>query len=500
MTDSQPDRPTATTDLPCDLGHSDADWSLRIRRLLVFGSISVAIGLCFSNGHLDPFSLTAMTLAAWAGIGAMLLGKRPSLFGTPGRLESWLAKSPERFLWWGILLSVAINAVLPPGYYADRARLGLFRPLLLLAGLLVLSYRRKVQPPILVRFRFPLILVLSAAMSVVVMRASPRPAIDVWHVLQLGAEGLARGENPYTLEYPNIYAVTSQYVSKQFLSADGSHTHVYPYLPLPLLASTPSALLVHDVRWTFLACVLFSAWVIRRLGRGALEAELAAVLLLLQPRAFFLLEQSWTEPLVLAAVALTLLAIAAWRASQTPVAGAWIATGLAGGLAAASKQYSPVILVPLLFALPARGWIKAAVLAAGVAAAITLPFVFWNPNAFVSGILSNQQYPFRSDALSWLAAIAWLGGPQLPFWPSFILATVVLISGLGRRISLAQSVTTAAAAFLVLLLLHKQAFCNYYWLAGSLFGLAIALHQREALDASVAGERKTELQATEPAA
>jgi len=227
MTDSQPDRPMAATDVPCGAGNADADRLLRIRRLLVFGSISVAIGLCFSNGHLDPFSLAAMTLAAWAGIGATLLGKRPSLFGTPGRLESWLTRSPERFLWWGILLSVAINAVLPPGYYADRARLGLFRPLLLLAGLLVLSYRRKVQPPILVRCRFPLFLVLAAAMSAVVMRASPRPAIDVWHVLQLGAEGLARGENPYTLEYPNIYAVTSQYVSKQFLSADGSQVIVH---------------------------------------------------------------------------------------------------------------------------------------------------------------------------------------------------------------------------------------------------------------------------------
>ncbi len=195
---------------------------------------------------------------------------------------------------------------------------------------------------------------------------------------------------------------------------------------------------------------------------------------------------SWTEPTVLASLALTLLAAASWSDREaTPAVGgchprgAWIATGLAGALLAASKQYSPLFLVPLFLALPARGRWKAAALAIGGAVALMLPFFLSSPRGFFDGVVVFQFLaPFRADALSWLAALAWLGGPGLPPWPAFVLAAVALALTLGRRVTLAQAATAAAAAFMVLLLLNKQAFCNYYWLAGGLFCVATALHAR----------------------
>ncbi len=189
--------------------------------------------------------------------------------------------------------------------------------------------------------------------------------------------------------------------------------------------------------------------------------------------------------MVLASLALTLVAAANWCAREAAVAGGsgpsgaggWIAAGLAGALLAASKQYSPILLVPLFFALPVRGRWRAAALVVGGAMAVMLPFFFWNPRGFFNSVVMFQLVsPFREDALSWLAAVAWFGGPRLPPWPSFVFVTVILTVTLERRVTLAQAVTAAGAAFMILLLLNKQAFCNYYWLAGGLFCVATALH------------------------
>ena len=84
----------------------------------------------------------------------------------------------------------------------------------------------------------------------------------------------------------------------------------FPYTPLTLLLVAPATALASEPRWTMLAATLFSAWAVRRLGRGSAEASLAAVYLLVQPRGLFVIEQAWTEPLVLAsALAVALLVV-----------------------------------------------------------------------------------------------------------------------------------------------------------------------------------------------
>ncbi|MFL5300175.1 MAG: hypothetical protein ACJ79R_07525, partial [Anaeromyxobacteraceae bacterium] len=186
--------------------------------------------------------------------------------------------------------------------------------------------------------------------------------------------------------------------------------------------------------------------------------------------------QSWTDPLVLAALSLTLVAAARWRERDGTGGASWVATGVAAGCVAACKQYAPLFLVPLLFAVPARGRWKAAALAICVASATMAPFALWSPRAFYDGVIGFQlTSPFRTDALSWLAAVAYLGGPRLPSWLSIALALATLAAALRPRSTLSQAMTAASAAFLVLLLLGKQAFCNYYWLAGGLLLTVLAL-------------------------
>ena len=85
----------------------------------------------------------------------------------------------------------------------------------------------------------------------------------------------------------------------------------YPYPPLSLALSTLSFRLLGDVRWLFLLAHLLVAGVLYRLGQRRPNAGetwdrglALACLHLLHPRGFLVIEQSWTEPLLAAAIAL----------------------------------------------------------------------------------------------------------------------------------------------------------------------------------------------------
>jgi predicted branched-subunit amino acid permease len=87
--------------------------------------------------------------------------------------------------------------------------------------------------------------------------------------------------------------------------------------------------------------------------------------------------------------------------------------------------------------------------------------------------------PFRRDSLSWPAAVVRVGfAPPSGAWGFAVTAAVVALCWPRRR-SLAQAMTCASASFVVFLLTAKQAFLNYYWLAGALLLAAAVLQLRE---------------------
>src|SRR5207302_797492 len=122
----------------------------------------------------------------------------------------------------------------------------------------------------------------------------------------------------------------------------------------------------------------------------------AALFVLFQPRTFFVLEQSWIEPLVLAAIALTALLSAQRRGP--------IAAGVALGLLLASKQYSPYFALPLFLTFPKEGRWRSLLVAAGVAAAVLVPFAVWDWHGFWRGLVTwHLLLTSRDDALSLMA-------------------------------------------------------------------------------------------------
>jgi hypothetical protein len=187
------------------------------------------------------------------------------------------------------------------------------------------------------------------------------------------------------------------------------------------------------------------------------------LLLLFTPRVFFQLEQGWTEPFMVLLLAGT-VAAANTRGSP-PLA----------GLLLAVKQYL-ILTLPLMVLLwPRRSWPRLA-MTAGVAAAITTPFLIWDPNGFVKSVVLLQfAEPFRLDSLSYLSWMARNGYGQPGLWVTLAAAGVAIGLSIWR---LPRSASGFSAGVAIVMLASfafgKKAFCNYYFFVIAALTTAVA--------------------------
>ena len=141
-------------------------------------------------------------------------------------------------------------------------------------------------------------------LGVWLIRVSPRPHIDD-EMFQEGLAALGTLKSPYSITFPNIYENTDLYGAGLVVNGQvqfGSH-----YPPLSLLMAAPAYLLGGDVRYAELTALVAGAASIGYCGRGRI-GPLAAAALLFTPRTFFVLEQAWTESLVICWAGLTVFA------------------------------------------------------------------------------------------------------------------------------------------------------------------------------------------------
>ena len=299
------------------------------------------------------------------------------------------------------------------------------------------------------------------------IHASPKPVIDVYLFQQTSSSALLQGRDPYVLRPPYLDANMGFYGAA--LVKNGKLNISNPYPPLSIYLSFIGYALAGDIRYSLLAAIMVTGLLMVFLRPGR-EALLAAYIFLFMPRLYYVLEQSWTEPLVL------LLAVAVvWCAIHRP---AW--KFLALGLMIASKQYL-VFLSPLIFLLippgsPKRVWVRSSGWAVGSAFVVTAPLAFWNFPAFFWDVGLAQWYQVsRIDSLSFAAVYARVFG-QFPsqIIPFFVLAVVLfLLWRYGER-SAAGFVSGLALGLGLFFAFSKQAFCNYYFLVFGLFCCALA--------------------------
>ncbi|HEX2300140.1 MAG TPA: hypothetical protein VHH34_16795 [Pseudonocardiaceae bacterium] len=277
------------------------------------------------------------------------------------------------------------------------------------------------------------------------------PVIDVWALLQGAGQGLADGRNPYEMAFP--------------ASPPGQTDHCFTYLPATALLTAPGVWL-GDARWAELVLLISAAavlvWHLHR--RGGARMGLA-VLVVVLPGTIYLVQQSWTETLLLPALVATAVLADRGRAG-------WAA--VAFGVALATKQHA-MLLVPLLLLL-CRFRLRDLGLAAGTGAALTVPWLLANPARFftcTADFFLSAEPPRTSLSL-------WLHLPEpvrLPLLALALLGGYLLAARYCPRNG-SGFLIGAAVVLLLFGLVNKQTFLNQWWLVAALVTAGLALGGR----------------------
>ncbi len=297
---------------------------------------------------------------------------------------------------------------------------------------------------------FLLIVALAVMSGFLMIKASPRPAIDVWYMYQTASASLLHGHNFYTAHWTS--------------GMPGEVSNQFVYLPASVVVLAPFRWALGDVRFGLVIALALAAFGVFRMTSGP-RAWLLAGLVVLVPKLTFGVEQAWNDPLLLAFIIGAVLAVRRGRGTLAV---------LSFGAALASKQYA-WLLVPAAAVWPEFGWRKA-MLAAGGAAVFTVPWILASPRAFWQGAFAyNLKLPPRFDSLS-LYSLALRRGVT----PGYGLLIASTLAAVGLSLWLARHgscgfVLGAAVVMAGFNLADKQAFFNEWFLVVGLIGVGLAL-------------------------
>jgi len=300
---------------------------------------------------------------------------------------------------------------------------------------------------------------------------SPVPWLDVDLFHRQAFEALAAHHSPYGGSIENIYRGLPFY-SADVLSPDQSRVLIgYPYPPLQLLLAWLGETLLGNYRLLHALAFPASAALLY-FARPSRASAAAAGLCALLPSACPLVEGSWTEP-----VLILLLSLSMFAAVRAPRLLPW-----ALGLFFADKQYALMIAPLAFFLLPqpvtgkqlGRAILKVCV----IGLLVTAPLALTNLQGFLDDVLMFQvRQPFRPDSLSFAALLYFLNGTALPAVTAFIPFALALLLCWRFAPRDAQGFACSAAfAFGLFFASGKQSFGNYltFVAACGLWGAALA--------------------------
>lgn len=428
--------------------------------LCLFAAIVLGAALQIANGAIHDLAMIYLLVVLAAMFAAVSLS--PTAWPRIGRERAFDLVSVFGLVW------PAFHAFFSPPamYLAAGANLAIhhvFAALVLVGGGLLVAKRDR-----LVALSGALIVVGYVGMAVWLLRASPKPFIDVWYWQEHAMSLFRHGDNPWSTTMPNIYGTTEWFAPG---SSDGKRVFTgYPYPPLTLLCGLPGHLLFGDYRYAY-ALLVLGAGVLLFASRPSYQALLIVALFFCSPRLLFVIEQGWSE---VPGIFFVGLLVFTWR--RSPKLLPWVF-----GLLLSSKQYFILVLPLALMLLPEnrslRGRLTWGAKAVLVAAIFNAPALAWNAPAFVGSLVTFQaKQPFRPDALSFMAWTSIKGAPILPgalSWLSVVGIAVLALKKAPR--TMFGFLSSTALALGLFFALSKQAFCNYYFLViGVLFAAAVA--------------------------
>ncbi|NHA67071.1 hypothetical protein [Phycicoccus flavus] len=420
-------------------------------------------GTTTARGLLGPV-LLALTWLAWFGVAQWSVPRfrvQIVLVLTAGTLllGVWLWRRTVLRLprWFGpaviagsvaVTLAVPLFSYLPDG--AERAALAV-----LAAGALGCAVLLALPRPMAGTAAL-LAGAVHAVLAAVVVRADPAPRIDVWVILQQGADVTARLGNIYTAQWSD---------------SPGVQDH-FTYLPWMAVLTAPGRWVAGDVRWmlaVWTLVLLAGLWALAG-GRGGdpVRGATLVALVVLAPGTLTQVDQAWTEPV--------LAALLVWWAVLVRRGHAWWAV-VPLALACASKQHL-ALLAPLLLVWPAFGWRRT--LVTGAAAGVLVsPWLVADPAAFVDDTVTTLLtfHPIRF-ANTWYLYFLDRHGVELPF----VVTGLAMLLAVGaavwavrrRRPDVGEVLRWMALVLAVVNLVNKQAFYNQFWLVAVLVAASLA--------------------------
>lgn len=447
-------------------------------------------GLYAGPALLLVLAATALTLTAVAWTGT---GEPYSLLpGTPGRVGNGTFErlvGPLMGFGGVALAGLASNIVLmgskwpgerwPIRFPQDHPALLASMLMASLAIALMVWDRRRART-----VWFPAAVLAASMMGIWMIWQSPDPRIDVMTVHRYAAASAAGATNPYAMTFPNIYGADHPYAPDM---TDGRTVFFgYPYPPLSLLMAFPAEYWCGDFRYAELAALLVGASLIALAPRARLEdvtvGPLAAAFLLFTPRSLFVLEQGWTE-----SFAICWLGAATYAWCRAPRALPW-----ALGLLVSAKQHLVVavplallLLTPRPFMWPTAIRFVRPVLI--VPAVFALPFLLWDASSFINSVVLVQlKDPYRADSLSALSALSAAGWSPanhlvlLTLLPGAALALGLMVVSRRADRSMAGFSGALALCLLMVFLVSKKAFCNYYFFVIAALCAAVSASSHQA--------------------
>ena len=286
----------------------------------------------------------------------------------------------------------------------------------------------------------------AAATGILTIVVVPDPHIDVWYLLQQSSTGLLHGRDMYRQHWAHSHGLQA----------------IYPYLPMTTVLLAPFRWLAGDVRAGLLLATLLTSAQLRRLAPAAPAA--LALLVLVHPHWTFLIDQSWTEPLL---VFLLATAIVAMTRDQPVLAVIALAVALA------CKQHI-VLLLPL-FALWPRFGLRRTIASAVLAFLLVLPWILWSPAQFWhDAVKANLDLGVIPRALC-VPTLLSRHDLHVGFWFTVLVLVVAYAVVLWRAPRTPSGLALGSAVVLLGLdLANKQSFFNHYTLPMGLLVIAMA--------------------------
>jgi hypothetical protein len=312
---------------------------------------------------------------------------------------------------------------------------------------------------------------------------SIEPQAAAWLGYHLGPDGRVREVAPKS--FAGAAGLEPGDLISSVTRRPGTFTH-FGYTPSVVYCNCLSWLLFKDVRalWAILdvLAALLMYLLARRCNpgeRGARLCQLLPLTFLFLPRSLFVIEQSWTEPLVVVTMAGLALAIQSgrWPALTGGLLGLWLS----------SKQYT-VLAIPMILKL--RRWRAAAwICAVAVVLALVLPFAIWDFQAMMEDVLYFfLKSEARGDALSLYGLAVALGASSSPGWIGAVIGCL-WIGGVAwftwkMPRNLPGMLFAAGGTWMFFFLLGKQAFMNYSYMVAFTLLLAVAATPHAAGDST----------------